>query len=250
MSGHSKWSQIKRQKQAGDLKRGRIFSKLGNQISIAAKGDADPASNVQLRLIIDQARSFNMPKENIDRAIKRGSGQLPGVEISSFQYDIFGPGGTTFIIEGATDNKNRSLSEIKNILSRHGGKMGQTGSVSYLFKNVGLIITEAGQNKEETELKVMDSGAEDYEEANNEFLIYTDPRGLEIVKKNLEGEGIKIKGAKLSWEPRTTIRITDLETAKKILKFSEELEDYEDVTAVYSNFDIAEEVLKDIDEGK
>ena len=245
MSGHSKWSQIKRQKGAADVKRGALFSKLTLPIILAARsGGGDPEVNFSLKMAIERAREANMPKENIERAIERGTGKAGGAQIEEVLYEAMGPVGISIIIEAATDNKNRTASEVKNVLTKFGGKLTGAGAAAYLFTRMGkLIIEMQGLDKEKTEMAVLESGAEDFEEVADEIAIFTSPRELEQVKKNLEKEGIKPKEALLSWEPKTTVKITDAIASEKILKLMDALDDLEDASAVYSNFDISEKII-------
>lgn len=244
MSGHSKWSQIKRQKGAADVKRGQLFSKLTLPIILTAKNGGDPESNFSLKMAIERARSANMPKENIERAIKRGTGEAGGTQIEEVQYEAIGPGGISIIIEAATDNKNRTAGSIKNVLTKFGGKLTGAGAATYLFARMGKLIVETqGVDKEEIEMAVLESGAEDFEEVADEIAVYTLPRELEQVKKALESSGVKSREAVLSWEPKTTVKISDRGASQKILELMDALDDLEDVSAVYSNFDISEELI-------
>lgn len=248
MSGHNKWSQIKHQKATADLRRGREFSKLSNAIAAAAKqGGGDPQANVRLRLLLENARKINMPKDNLDKAIKRGTGQLPGIKIEEFLYEIFGPSGIAILAEAATDNKNRTTSEIRSVLNRFGGKIASSGAVSHLFEQQGAITVDTSNldspKQEELELKAIDAGAQDIEKEEGRLFIYTFPHQLEQVKRGLEEGGVNISEAKLSFEPKTTVPITDKEKASQILKLMEALEEIEDVTAVYANFDIPSELV-------
>jgi len=239
MSGHSKWSQIKRQKGAADIKRGAIFSKLTNAIILAAKRGSDPASNFTLKMAVEKARSADMPKENIERAIKRGAGDEGGAQIAEVLYEAIGPAGVGIMIEAATDNKNRTTAGIKNILSTYGAKLASTGAVAYQFLKMGkLLIEVAGKEKEEIELQVIDAGAEDFEDLSGEIAVYTKPNELEIVKKALEGQRLAIKEASLSWEPKSLTQVSDKTDASKILQLMDALENLEEITAVYANFDI------------
>lgn len=240
MSGHSKWAQIKRQKGAADVKRGKVFSRLANAITLAAKqGGGDPASNIALRLAVEMARKENMPKENIERAIGRGTGEIAGEKIEEILYEAYGPGGIAILIEAATDKRNRANSEIKNVLSKFGGRLGETGSVSYLFEKQGLIRFKAPtEKKEEIELAIIDAGAKDFVESDEEMIVYTDPRDLYAVKSKIENLGMEISEAILSWEPKNTIEISDPAQSKQILALMDALDELEDVSNVFSNFDI------------
>lgn len=243
MSGHNKWSQIKFQKATKDLRRGKEFSKILNAISAAAKqGGGDWQTNIRLRLLIDNARKINLPKENIEKAILRGTGQLPGVQIEEILYEIYGPAGVAILIEATTDNKNRTTAEIRSVLNRFGGKLGQSGSVGYLFEQQGQIVVNLSplpdKSEEEIELKAIDAGALDIEKQDANIFIYTQAAQLEPVKHNLEEQGIPIAQAKLSYEPQTMIPVRLEDKAKQIFRLMDALEEIEDVTAIYSNFDI------------
>lgn len=251
MSGHSKWSQIKRQKGAADIKRGAIFSKLTNAIIVAARGGGDPNANFALKMAVEKAHEASMPKENIDRAIKRGTGELAGAKLEEILYEALGPGGIGILIEAATDNRNRTNSEIKNILTTYGGKLTGSGAVTYLFERMGrflidLTVPPAGQavkKQEELELQIIDAGAQDFEEQDEVLAVYTKANELEMVKEALETQKTKTKDSSLTWEPKNMVAIADKNEALKILKLMENLENLDEVTAVYSNFDIPKELL-------
>lgn len=254
MSGHSKWSQIKRQKGAADVKRGAVFSRLTNAIIIAAKNGGDPNSNFALKMAIEKARSENMPKENIERAIKRGTGEAGDAAIEEVLYEAIGPQNIGILIEAATDNKNRTTSEIKNTLTKFGGKLTGSGAVSYQFNKMGRVIIDmTGKDRDEVELVAIDAGAQDFDEHDRDLAIYTKPNELKIVKESLESQGLIVKEAVLSWEPQTVIEISEKEVADKIIELMDALENSESVTNIYSNFDlpageagIKEEHLEDI----
>ena len=240
MSGHSKWSQIKRQKGAADIKRGAVFSKLTNAVILAAKNGGDPNANFQLKMAIEKARAASMPKENIDRAIKRGTGVLGGAKIEEVLYEGIGPSGIGVLIEAATDNRNRTSSKVKSILSSYGGKLAGSGAVTYQFEKMGkFLIDLAGKNQEELELRIIDAGASDFEEQEDVLAVYTKPNELEIVKKAVESQGIEIREPTLTWEPKNMINISNKSDADKILKLMEILDNLDDVTAIYSNFDLS-----------
>lgn len=237
MSGHSHFATIKRTKEANDAKKGKVFSKYAKEIAIAVKtgGGTDPEFNYKLRMIIDKARTFNMPKDNIDRAISRGSG---GEALEVINYEGFGPCGVAVIVEAATDNKNRTAQEIKNIFERVGGSLGGPGSVSYNFDHKGLLVVKKEDNFEEQMLKLIDCGAEDVEEAGDEIEVYTLPDRLKDVRTKIEEAGFSIKSAELYMKPKTFQQINDSKDASKILSFVEQLDDCDDVSHVYANFDI------------
>lgn len=244
MSGHSKWSQIKRQKGAADVKRGAVFSRLTNAIILAAKNGSDPEANFTLKMAIEKARAANMPKENIQRAIDRGTGKIAGAKVEEILYEAIGPNGVGILVEAATDNRNRTNSEVKNIISSFGGKLTGSGAVTYQFERMGkFLISLAGKNQEELELQIIDAGAQDFDEQGDSLSIYTKSNELEMVKKSLESQGIEVEEPSLIWEPKNLIPIADKAGAERILKLMENLENLEDVTAVFSNFDIPKELI-------
>ncbi len=243
MSGHSKWSQIKRQKGAADVKRGNLFTKMTREIMIAAKqGGGDPEANFRLRLAMDRARSVNMPKDSIQRAIDRATGGGEGAQLESVVYEGYAPGGVSVMVDAATDNRNRTASEIRATFTRHNGKLGESGSVQWLFEQKGIIEVDAGPRADEVELAAIDAGAEDVETDKGLVTIYTAPRDFEKVKRALEGAGIHAASAELSMRPTSTVRV-DGETAQKVIRLVEALEELDDVQKVHANFDIPEEVL-------
>lgn len=242
MSGHSKWSTIKRQKGANDAKRGQAFTKLANAISMAVRqggGIADPDSNFRLRLAIDAARAANMPKETIERAVSRASGK-EAAEMFEAVYEGFGPGGFSVIIEAITDNKQRTTPEIKSLFDKNGGTLGVPGSVSYQFVQKGQIVVAKGERTlDDIFLLAADEGAEDVEEAESDIIVYTSPEDLAKVRNALSAQGIDILSAEIVYRP---ILIKDLSTseAEKAIGFLEKLEDHDDVQKVYANFDTPE----------
>jgi len=246
MSGHSKWSQIKRQKGAADVKKGASFSRLANAVIVAAKnGGGNPENNFSLKMAIEKAKAGSMPKENIERAIKRGTGELAGATVEEVLYEAIGPGNVGIIIEGVTDNKNRTAPEIKNLLQKFGGKLASAGAVSYHFKKMGkILIAEGDKNSEELELMAIDAGAEDFDEHGRDLAVYTKPNELEQTKKTLEAQGLVIMEASLSWEPKDLVEIANEQEAHKILDLMQALEELDDVTGVYSNFNIQEGLIE------
>ncbi|HYM65295.1 MAG TPA: YebC/PmpR family DNA-binding transcriptional regulator [Candidatus Sulfotelmatobacter sp.] len=238
MSGHSKWSSIKRQKGLNDQKRGKTFTKLAKAITIAVKqggGVTDPNSNFRLRLSIDAARSSNMPKENIERAIKRASGKEEG-DISEVLYEGFAPGGVSVIVEAATDNSMRTTSEVKNIFNKMGASFGQPGSVSYQFKHIGRIIAKKNDKSfDDLFALAVEEGAEDIDDVDEEVFIYTSMHDLSKIKDELSSKGIEVVEADLIREPIVTVEITDDDKLNKIENFVNSLEENEDVLKVYTN---------------
>lgn len=241
MSGHSKWSQIKHKKGITDVKKGKTFSKIARMISVAAReGGGDPNANYKLRMIIDKAKTVNMPSDNVDRAIKKGTGALEGVKMEEFTYEAYGPGGIALIIEGITDNKNRTLSEIKHLLSSQGGKFAETGSVSFLFQKKGIVIISKEENefnKESLELTAIDAGAEDLKWQDENILeITTKPEDLEKIKAALKQADIVIESSSLDWMPMTEINVEDEKTRGKVERLVEALDEHDDVNDIYSNY--------------
>lgn len=238
MSGHSKWSQIKHKKAITDAKKGKIFSKMARLISVAARAKGkDPEANPTLRTMIDKARSLNMPLDNIERAIAKGAGELEGSQIEELTIEAYGPAGSALIIEGTTDNRNRSLSEIKFLLSQHDGKLANPGSVLWLFERYGLITVKASPaKKDELELTAIDSGAQDIRWPNEETMeVYTHPAELEKTKKLLEEKNIKTEETTLIWRPKNEIKIDGAKDNERLEKLFEALDEHDDVNEVYSN---------------
>ncbi|WP_456396431.1 YebC/PmpR family DNA-binding transcriptional regulator [Desulfurobacterium sp.] len=244
MAGHSKWANIKHKKAAQDAKRGKIYTKLAREITVAAReGGGDPEFNPRLRAAIEKAKKFNMPKENIERAIKRGTGEIAGETYEEVTYEGYGPGGVAIIVKCLTDNRNRTASEVRHAFSKHGGNLGTSGCVAWMFKRKGVItINVEGKDEEEVMMIAIDAGAEDFVNEDGQFIIYTQPQDLENVKKALEEAGVEIEEAKLDLVPQNTTRVEG-ETAQKVLKLLEVLEDLDDVQEVYSNFDMPDEVM-------
>lgn len=241
MSGHSKWETIKRQKGANDAKRGAIFTKLGNAIAIAARGGADPEMNFALRMAIDKAKAANMPNANIQKAIDRGSGKLGGEQIQEVLYEGYGPGGVAVLVECATDNINRTYPEVRLAFSKHGGNIAEKGAVAFQFDRKGVIrVVGSG---DDLVLVALDVGAEDVIEEGEESVVYTDPKELAKVRDGLRESSIEITEASLTYVPNNTVNITDRDTAAKIMRMMDALDDLDDVTTTHVNFDIPEELL-------
>ena len=256
MSGHSKWSTIKRQKGVKDAKRGQAFTKLGKAITITVRegGGGDPASNFKLRLAIDQARAANMPKDNIDRAIDRGLGPSTGVEsIESVTYEAYAPGKVALIVEAVTDNKNRTTPEVRGTIEKGGGTFASRGAVSWMFADSGLITVErSGKTLDEIFEIAADSGAEDVEDvedvedAGELVEVFTKPTDVEKVKNILVSKGLVVKSAEIIKKPTTTVVIDDVDVASKVLKMIDKLDELDDVQRVYANFDIDDKILESI----
>lgn len=244
MSGHSKWHSIKHQKAAADAKRGAAFTKLANAISLAAKqGGGDPETNFSLRLAIQKAKASNMPAANIERSIKRGTGQLGGDQIEEITYEGYGPGGVAVIIQTATDNRNRTGPEVRTILSKSGGRMADAGSVVYQFDHKGVLRLKP-QDMEAAALDAIEAGAEDVDEDSGELTVYTAPKQLNAVQTALTAAGYKTEGAELAYIPKNTLIVNDEKTAKQLMKLMDALDDMDDVTATHANFDFDEEMIK------
>lgn len=246
MSGHSKWSTIKRKKGAIDARRGKLFTKIIKEITLAARlGGADPEGNARLRTAIAAAKEENMPKDNIERAIKKGSGTGEGaVNYEEVTYEGYGPGGVAVLVEVMTDNKNRTVAEIRHIFSKHGGNLGENGCVSWMFEKKGSILVDKKAIKEDAMMELaLDAGAEDVREEENEYEIITDLASFEQVKKAVEGGGLKSIEAKIGMIPQNTVAL-DENKAEQMLKMMEKLEDNDDVQHVYANFDIADDIME------
>lgn len=241
MSGHNKWASIKHKKGAMDAKRGKIFTKIIRELTVAAKlGGSDPDLNPRLRSAINKAKEANMPNDNIDRAIKRGSGELDGVNYEEKVYEGYGTGGVALIIEALTDNTNRTTAEVRKILSRGGGNLGQDGCVSYMFDKKGVVYIPKEEYEEDELLEiVMETGAEDMQQSDEHYIIYTSMEDFGNVRDELEKKEIKIESSGLERIPTTTVPLTQ-EKAEKILTLIETLEDSDDVQAVYSNVEISD----------
>ncbi|MCX7983251.1 MAG: YebC/PmpR family DNA-binding transcriptional regulator [Syntrophales bacterium] len=247
MSGHSKWSTIKRKKGAADAKRGKIFTKIIREITMAARlGGGDPEKNPRLRQAILAAKDENMPKENIERAIKKGIG-ADGDEGSNFEevvYEGYGPGGVAVLVEVLTDNKNRTVAEIRHIFSKYGGNLGENGCVAWMFDKKGSILIDKKQINEDKLMEIaIEAGADDVKEEENEYEVLTDPTILDEVRASIEGKGIKVLSSRISMIPKTTVQLTG-EKAISMLKLMEKMEDNDDVQNVYANFDIPDEIME------
>lgn len=234
MSGHSKWSTIKRQKGLKDAARGAVFTKLGNAIAVAARGGDDPEMNFSLRLAIDKAKAANMPMANIQRSVDRGSGKLGGDQIQEVMYEGYGPGGVAILVECATDNINRTYPKVKLAFSKHGGSIGEKGSVAYQFDRKGMIRVKG--SGEDLLLQILDAGADDAVEEDDETIVYTDPKDLAKVRQGLQDGGVDITEAELTFVPNNTIEISDEATQGKVMRVMEALEDLDDVTNTHTNF--------------
>jgi YebC/PmpR family DNA-binding regulatory protein len=249
MSGHSKWSTIKRQKGAKDQKRGQVFTKLSFAITTAVReggGVTDPESNFRLRLAVEDAKNANMPKENIKRAIDRASGKQEG-DIEEVLYEGFGPGGFSVIVEALTDKKQRTIAEVKSAFEKNGGNLGVSGSVLYMFEKIGMIVVSKGSmTLDDIFLIAADNFADDVEEDGDDVIIYTKQENLAKARNGLHAGGLSVKEGRLFWKPKSTNSITDPEQAEKAIRFVEIIEELDDVDHVYVNFDIDDSVADSI----
>lgn len=250
MSGHSKWAGIKHKKALMDAKKGKVFTKLIKELTVSAKeGGGDPEANPRLRLAIAKAKEANMPKDNIEKAIKKGTGELPGVTYEHIVYEGYGPAGVAIMIEALTDNKNRTTAELRNILSRKGGNMAGHGSVSWLFHKKGYILVDKTRIAEDALMDiVLDAGAEDLKSEGTSYEITTDVKDFEKVKEALKKSGVEWQMAELTMVPSSTVKVVG-EDAKQVLALMDAIEDYEDVQNVYANFDIPDEILEQVKGG-
>jgi YebC/PmpR family DNA-binding regulatory protein len=247
MSGHSKWSKIKRKKASADAKRGRLFTKLIREITVAARhGGGDPSANPRLRAAIEDARSLNMPNENIERAIKRGTGELEGQILEEVTYEAYGPHGVAILIEVVTDNRNRATGAIRHVLSRHNGSLGNQGSVAWQFHAQGIISVDAQKYEEDTIIAyALEGGATDIKTEDNTYQIITTPDNFSKIKDILRNNNIEIASSELTKTPQSTVPLAEKEAAK-VLKLYEALDEVEDVQHVYANFDIPDGIMEKI----
>jgi YebC/PmpR family DNA-binding regulatory protein len=244
MSGHSKWATIKRKKAVTDAKRGKAFTQIIKEITIAARmGGGDPKGNPRLRLAIDKAKGSNMPADNIKRAIQKGTGELPGVAYEDVTYEGYGPGGVALIIESVTDNRNRTVSEIRHLLERHGGKLGAANTVAWMFHRKGLISVQRSKFAEDAMMElILDAGADDMRTEEDTFEVSTPPELFLAVREALEAKGVVPDSAEIQMVPENTVKVENKD-AEQVLKLMELLEDHDDVQHVYANFDIDDKVL-------
>ena len=245
MSGHSKWHSIKHKKAAADAKRGASFTKIANLISIAAKqGGGDPEMNFSLRLAVSKAKAANMPAANIERAIKKGTGDNGGVVYEEITYEAYGPGGVAIVIETATDNRNRTGTDVRTAVTKHGGSMGTAGSVLFQFDRKGVIEVnqKSGEDADEAMLNIIEAGADDIEDIDGSFVVYTAANQLDAVRKKLVADGYQVTKAELQYIPQSTVEV-DAKAAGQLMRITDTLEDLDDVTNVYANFEIPDDVM-------
>jgi len=247
MSGHSKWSQIKRQKGVNDTKRGAVFTKVAREIMIAARaGGGDPDGNFRLRLAMEKARSVNMPQDNIKRAIERAAGAGEGEQIEEIVYEGYGPGGVAILVEAATDNRNRTAADVRSLFTKAGGQLAGAGAVAWQFEPRGLIsVTSNGRDPDEVALTAIDAGADDVEESGDRIDVYTSPGDLERVRKSLDAAGLPVESAENAMVAKTTVEL-DGSRARQNIRLVEALEDLDDVQRVTANFDIPEDVFAEV----
>ncbi len=248
MSGHSKWSTIKRKKGAVDAKRGKIFTKLIKEIMVAAKmGGGDPGGNPRLRSAVLAAKAVNMPKDNIDRAIKKGTGGLDGVIYEEIRYEGYGPSGVAVLVDCMTDNRNRTVSEVRYAFSKSGGNMGESGCVGFMFDKKGVIMVDKATTTEEKLMELaLDAGADDVVEEDDLFKVMTSAADFNAVSEALEKAGVKMESASIDMIPQTTVEITEEKVARRVISMMDLLEDNDDVQNVYANFDIPDELMETI----
>jgi YebC/PmpR family DNA-binding regulatory protein len=245
VSGHSKWAQIKRAKGANDVKRGQLFTKLGREISVSAReGGADPDGNARLRMAVDRAREANMPMDTIQRAIQRGVGGADGASLEEVVYEAYGAGGAALLIEATTDNRNRTVAEVRAALTRGGGSLGESGSVAWNFESKGVIYLQSGpaEDPEDLALKAIECGASDFSVDGEELEILTEPTDVSSVREALAAQGATVTSAEVAMIPRTQLELPNDQTAA-VMRLVERLEDLDDVTRVYTNIHISDEVL-------
>lgn len=241
MSGHSKWSTIKRQKGAKDAARGALFTKLGNAIAIAARNGDDPETNFALRLAVDKAKASNMPMANIQRSIDRGAGKLGGDQIQEVMYEGYGPGGVAVLVECATDNINRTYPEVKLAFSKHGGNIAEKGAVAFQFERKGMIRVKG--RGDGILMMALEAGADDVQDEGEESVVYTDPKELAKARDSLKQSGVEITEAELTYVPKNTVEVNGASTAGKIMRMMDALDEIDDVTTTHTNFDIPDELI-------
>jgi YebC/PmpR family DNA-binding regulatory protein len=250
MSGHSKWSTIKRKKGAIDAKRGKVFTRLIKEITVAARGGGgDPEGNPRLRSAIATAKTENMPKDNIARAIKKGTGEIAGEVYDEIMYEGYGPGGVAILVECLTDNRNRTVADVRHYFAKNNGNLGESGCVAYMFDKKGLILVDKSTVEEEVLMDAaLEAGAEDVVEEESEFQIFTAPEDFDEVRGALETAGIGFLDASVSMIPQNTVEVVDEKIARALMKLMESLEDHDDVQNIYANFDIDDDLMEQLSE--
>lgn len=251
MAGHSKWANVKHKKARADAEKGKMFTKISREIMVAARqGGGDVESNFRLRIAVQNAREVNMPNDNINRAIKKGLGEVEGMKLEEITYEGYGPGGVALLLEVMTDNRNRTAGEIRNLLSRNGGNLGEAGCVAWMFKRQGYIVIDKDKTDMEEDdlmLLALEEGAEDFITEDDTYEITTEPEVMEKVKEGFTNSGIELTIAQVTMVPQSTVEINDKEEAEKILRLMELLEEHDDVQNVYANFDLPEEIFNLLD---
>jgi YebC/PmpR family DNA-binding regulatory protein len=250
MSGHSKWSTIKRKKGAIDAKRGKVFTRLIKEITVAARqGGGDPEGNPRLRSAIGTAKAENMPKDNIARAIKKGTGEIAGEVYDEIMYEGYGPGGIAILVECLTDNRNRTVADVRHYFAKNNGNLGESGCVAYMFDKKGLILVDKSGIEEEALMDTaLEAGAEDVVEEESEYQILTAPEDFEDVRSALEESGVTFLDASISMIPQNTVEVVDEKIARSLMKLMESLEDHDDVQNVYANFDMDDDLMEQLSE--
>jgi len=243
VSGHSKWHSIKHKKGAADAKRGKIFTKLGNEIAVAAREGADPATNFKLRLAVAKAKSANMPSANIDRSIARGSGTGDGAALEELSYEGYGPSGVAIMAKALSDNRNRTGADVKSTFAKYGGNLGAPGSVGYMFEQKGVIVCSPSSNKDDVVLAAIDAGAQDVDDTGDQVVVYTSPNELENIREKL---GEYVESADVEMSPSQTITVDDTKKAQSLMRLIEALDDLDDVVSVTANYDISEDIMNQI----
>jgi YebC/PmpR family DNA-binding regulatory protein len=246
MSGHSKWSTIKHKKGAADAKRGKLFTKLSKAIIVAAKeGGPDPAGNLSLQNAVEKAKSYSMPKDTIERAIARGAGtDADAAAYETILYEGYGPDGVAVLVEALTDNRNRTASDVRHLFSKHGGNLGTTGAVAWLFERRGIVLVDGTADEDELTLAAAEGGADDVELDGTVYEVSAAPEALSAVREAIEEAGFEVQSAELTMIPKTTVQVAEEASAKKLIRLIEALEDLDDVQDVSANFDIPEQVLE------
>lgn len=252
MSGHSKWANIKHKKARADAQKGQAFTKIGRELVVAAKaGGSDPANNFRLKLVIEKAKAVNIPNDNIQRAIQKGAGSGEGENYEELRYEGYAPGGVAVMVNILTDNRNRTAGEMRHIFSKNGGNLGETGCVSWMFKEKGqLSISREGLKMDEDEflMLALDTGAEDVETEEESFQVYTDPADMENVRQALIDQGMAVEDAAVNLIPENKIEIADSDQASKIIKLIDALDEHDDVQGVFTNFELAEAIVTEFEE--
>ena len=249
MSGHSKWATIRHKKGAADAKRGKVFTKLIKELMVAARmGGGNPEGNPRLRAALLAAKAENMPKDNIDRAIKKGTGELEGVNYEEFAYEGYGPAGVAVLVDIMTDNRNRAASEVRHIFSRNSGNLGEAGCVAWMFNKKGSIVFDKKAMPEEELIELaLEAGAEDVKDQEDQFEVITSPEDFANVKAAFDEKGLNSELAEITMSPQTTVRIEDTKTAQQLLRLMDALEDADDVQHVYANFDIPDQIIESLE---